>query len=144
MTKPEWIAHQSSHPRGLLGHLVARIMALDTAAANRMVIDTLAPGPGDQILEVGCGHGRSLRLIAARVSHGRVVGIDRGGKQRHRRSPSVLAYHRTILKSIAMVVEKVAAVEKRAVDGLFDEIIPSRGIAGLVASHLHRTAIAFT
>jgi len=76
MQKPEWLARQSSHPHGLLGHLVAAVMALDTASANRRVVDALASEPGDRILEVGCGHGRTLRRLAAHMGHGQVVGID--------------------------------------------------------------------
>ena len=117
MTKPEWIAHQSSHPRGLLGHLVARIMALDTAAANRMVIDTLAPGPGDQILEVGCGHGRSLRLIAARVSHGRVVGIDPSDVM----CAVASRHNRRLIRAERVMVERGEAQSVPAPDDSFDK-----------------------
>ena len=36
-----------------------------------------APGPADRILEVGCGHGVLVSLLAAQLSTGSVVGIDR-------------------------------------------------------------------
>jgi ubiquinone/menaquinone biosynthesis C-methylase UbiE len=76
MPKPEFIARQSAHPRGLIGHIVARVMALDTAAANAWVLDSLAPKPGETILELGCGHGRTLRRVAELVGSGQVVGVD--------------------------------------------------------------------
>lgn len=76
MAKSELIARQSAHPRGLLGHFVARAMALDTAAVNRRMLEALEPKPGEIILEVGCGHGRALRSVADRILHGGVMGID--------------------------------------------------------------------
>jgi len=74
MAKPEFIARQSAHPTGLLGHVVARIMALDTAAVNRRVLEVLEAKPGERILELGCGHGRALRRVAE--ASGYAVGVD--------------------------------------------------------------------
>ena len=76
MPKPLVIARQSAHPRGLLGHLVARVMALETRPLNQRVLEALEPKPGERILEVGCGHGRTLRRLAAAVAPGEVVGVD--------------------------------------------------------------------
>ena len=36
-----------------------------------------APGPADRILEVGCGHGVLVSLLAGQLSTGCVVGVDR-------------------------------------------------------------------
>jgi ubiquinone/menaquinone biosynthesis C-methylase UbiE len=76
MAKPEFIARQSAHPNGLIGHIVARVMALDTAAVNRRAVGRLDPKPGERILELGCGHGRTLRRVAGRVGHGFAAGVD--------------------------------------------------------------------
>ena len=76
MAKSERIARQSAHPSGLLGHVVARVMALDTAAVNRRAVEHLDPRPGERILELGCGHGRTLRRVAARVGRGFAAGVD--------------------------------------------------------------------
>lgn len=77
MPKSEIIARHSAHPRGLFGHLVAHGMARDTARVNRRVIDLLEPKPGERVLELGCGHGRTLRRVAAAVAPGgSVVGVD--------------------------------------------------------------------
>ncbi len=47
-------------------------------------LDALAIGPGRQVLEIGCGGGGLLALVAERVGPtGRVVGLDR--------DPTVLA-----------------------------------------------------
>lgn len=60
MEKPEWLGRQSSHPHGLLGHLVAAVMAIDTASANRRVVDALASEPGDRIPEARLGEIRRV------------------------------------------------------------------------------------
>jgi ubiquinone/menaquinone biosynthesis C-methylase UbiE len=90
MPKPDFIARQSAHPRGLFGHLVARVMARDTAAANAWVLKSLEAKPGEHILELGCGHGRALRQVSSRVGAGRVLGVDpskvmRAVAERHNR-----------------------------------------------------------
>jgi ubiquinone/menaquinone biosynthesis C-methylase UbiE len=51
-------------------------MALETNALNRRVVSALGPEPGERILELGCGHGRTVRRLAAAVAPGQVVGID--------------------------------------------------------------------
>ena len=39
--------------------------------------DLVAPAPTDRVLEVGCGHGVLLSLLAARLATGVAVGVDR-------------------------------------------------------------------
>jgi SAM-dependent methyltransferase len=75
MAKSELIARQSRQPSGWLGEIVARVMAFDTAHANRIAVERLAVQAGEAILEVGCGHGRTLARIA-QAPCGFVAGID--------------------------------------------------------------------
>jgi SAM-dependent methyltransferase len=75
MAKPELIARQSRLPTGLLGEIVARVMSLETRPANAAAVRALAPAGDDAILEVGCGHGRTLAGIAAGPC-GHLSGID--------------------------------------------------------------------
>jgi ubiquinone/menaquinone biosynthesis C-methylase UbiE len=49
------------------------------AASARLAwaADLVDPAPGDRILEVGCGHGVLVALLAERLTTGHVVGLDR-------------------------------------------------------------------
>ena len=74
--KPEWIARQSSHPTGLVGHVVAHVMGWDTQSANAFARDALPVQSGDSVLEIGCGHGRGVKALATAGIAGRIVGVD--------------------------------------------------------------------
>ena len=74
--KPEWIARQSSRPRGWLGEIVARVMSYETIRVNRIALEHLAVGAGEAVLDVGCGHGRTLAALERDGTAGFVAGID--------------------------------------------------------------------
>jgi len=76
MGKPVFIARQASYPTGVLGWIVAQIMSRETGWENRRAIDLLDLKPGQAVLDIGCGHGASLKELARRVEHGRVTGLD--------------------------------------------------------------------
>jgi len=76
MAKPEFIARQSSRPSGWLGEIVARVMALETEPVNRVALEELAVQPGEAVLEVGCGHGRTLARLARAPGAGFLAGVD--------------------------------------------------------------------
>lgn len=76
MRRPQFIAEHARNARGLLGRLIAFIMAHETWSQNVRVMDALGIEQGDHVLDIGCGHGRSLAELAARAPRGRVVGID--------------------------------------------------------------------
>lgn len=76
MKRSSLLARQGRQPSGLLGHLVGRIMARETEAANRIALDRLELAPTDRLLEVGFGHGRTLAAAAERVTQGRLAGVD--------------------------------------------------------------------
>jgi ubiquinone/menaquinone biosynthesis C-methylase UbiE len=76
MAKPELIARQSRRPSGWLGEVVARVMAFETQPANRIAVEALAVQPGEAVLEIGCGHGRTLARIASATPGTFLAGID--------------------------------------------------------------------
>ena len=76
MRRPEFIARQSSRPRGIIGRFLGRIMAIETASLNSEALGLLALQASDHLLEVGFGHGRTIRLAAAQVPQGFVAGVD--------------------------------------------------------------------
>jgi ubiquinone/menaquinone biosynthesis C-methylase UbiE len=76
MRRPQFIAEQARNARGLLGRLIAFIMARETWRQNLRAMDALGIEQGDHVLDIGCGHGRSLTELAARAPQGHVVGAD--------------------------------------------------------------------
>jgi len=118
MPKLEWIARQSAHPAGWLGHVVARVMALETAAVNRRVLAALEPKSGEHILELGCGHGRALRRVARRAAPGVAVGVDPSAVMRN-------VARRHLRRAIAGGHARVEAGDSRSIpapDDAFDKL----------------------
>jgi ubiquinone/menaquinone biosynthesis C-methylase UbiE len=76
MRRPVFIAEQARDARGPLGRIIAFLMAHETWAQNRRVIDALNVVRGDHVLDIGCGPGRSLATLASVAQEGRVVGAD--------------------------------------------------------------------
>jgi len=76
MRKPLFIARQGRRPSGLLGRLVARIMSVETAPENARALELLDIRPWDHLLEVGCGHGRTLVEAVRRAEGVRATGVD--------------------------------------------------------------------
>jgi len=67
--------NQFARPSGLLGRLAGRIMA-KSDADDRWIVELLDVQPDDRVLDVGCGPGVTVGLIAERATAGRVYGID--------------------------------------------------------------------
>jgi ubiquinone/menaquinone biosynthesis C-methylase UbiE len=59
-----------------LGGLIARVMARETAHANRRALEILDLTAEDRVLEIGFGHGATLRRAADLVTGGFLAGID--------------------------------------------------------------------
>lgn len=66
---------QFGAPTGPGGWLAAHVVARLTAQANRWMVDCLEVGPGDRVLDVGCGPGLGV-AYAAGAGATRVVGVD--------------------------------------------------------------------
>jgi trans-aconitate methyltransferase len=48
-----------------------------TAHRQRWAVQTMAVAPDDQVLEIGCGRGAAVSLVAGHLTTGRIVAIDR-------------------------------------------------------------------
>jgi len=66
---------QFGHPSGRLGALAGLLMSR-TANDDRWVVDLLDVQPTDRCLDVGCGPGVTLQLLAERADAGLVAGVD--------------------------------------------------------------------
>jgi SAM-dependent methyltransferase len=66
---------QFARPTGWLGRLAGRLMA-KSDADDRWIVKLLDVQPDDRVLDVGCGPGVAVDLIAQRVSAGIVRGVD--------------------------------------------------------------------
>jgi SAM-dependent methyltransferase len=71
----------------------------------RWAVQTLAPGPDDQLLEIGCGPGVAVSLICERLVGGRIVAIDRSataiGRAARRNAEHVRA-GKAVLRTVAL------------------------------------------
>ncbi|MEO0917087.1 MAG: class I SAM-dependent methyltransferase [Pseudomonadota bacterium] len=76
MTKPEFIARQGRHPTGLLGTIVARVMARETRPENRPALELLDLEDGDRLINIGCGHGETLFTADRMVRLTTSAGVD--------------------------------------------------------------------
>lgn len=89
------LARQLAEPSGIAGSLCGAAMDMANRAPLRMAIDTLCPGPGEAVLDAGCGTGAAseemLRRAACRIvavdqsatmirrARSRMAKVDRGG-----------------------------------------------------------------
>lgn len=76
MRRPKFIARQGRRPSGLLGRVIAQIMARESAAENRIALDLLDLQTGNAVLEIGFGHGRLIAELAKRCPQGSITGLD--------------------------------------------------------------------
>ncbi len=66
---------QFGEPTGGRGWLAAQVVARLTGDANRWMVDCLGVGPGDRMLDVGCGPGLAVSY-AAETCGAWAVGVD--------------------------------------------------------------------
>jgi ubiquinone/menaquinone biosynthesis C-methylase UbiE len=78
---PIWaaIGRQLQNPSGLGGRLIARLMAVANRSSNRIAIRALDCSPDNTILDLGCGSGTALRVLAAMAGQGLILGLDHSG-----------------------------------------------------------------
>ena len=82
-------------------------------------VDALALQPGDRVLEIGCGHGVAVSLIAEKLDGGSVVAIDRSPKMiaaAQRRNTDHVSAGRASFQT-------VSAAEARFGEARFDKVL---------------------
>ena len=75
---PIWaaIGRQLQNPSGFGGRLIARMMPIANRRSNRIAIRALDCSPDNTILDLGCGSGTAVRLLAAMAGQGLILGLD--------------------------------------------------------------------
>jgi ubiquinone/menaquinone biosynthesis C-methylase UbiE len=76
MRRPVFIAEHARDAKGVLGRIIASLMAHETWAQNRRAIDAPGVARGHHVLDIGCGSGRSLAALTNLAPEGRIVGAD--------------------------------------------------------------------
>lgn len=76
MKRPTFIARQAGHPAGWFGRLLLRVMARETSRFNHEILDAVSIAGNERVLEIGFGHGWTLRDAAARSPSATFAGID--------------------------------------------------------------------
>jgi len=67
---------QFALPTGVLGRVVGRFMARANATLTRRAVEAVPLAGGETVLEIGCGPGTGLVLLATALPAGRVFGAD--------------------------------------------------------------------
>jgi SAM-dependent methyltransferase len=70
------VTSQLAGPHGPFARWVTQGMLRANADTNRWVADSLELTGTEDVLELGCGPGHLLGLVASRLDTGRVVGVD--------------------------------------------------------------------
>jgi ubiquinone/menaquinone biosynthesis C-methylase UbiE len=63
-------------PAGRFGRLLGHVMALQHKSLTRWTIDLMKVQPADRVLDVGCGGGMAVKLLAQSATEGFVAGLD--------------------------------------------------------------------
>ena len=70
------VGRQQRCPTGWWGRLIGERMGRQHLPETLWTVSLLDVAPTDWVLDIGCGAGRAIELVAARVPDGHVCGID--------------------------------------------------------------------
>jgi ubiquinone/menaquinone biosynthesis C-methylase UbiE len=121
--EPGWRS-QFGHPRGFLGWLAGHLMARKNAAMNETAVELLQVEPGDAVLEIGFGHGRTLSSLVDLVgqvehSEGFVAGVDPSQTMLRQ----ARRWNRTAVRSGRLDLAEASAERISHADARFDKVI---------------------
>ena len=93
---------------------------MGTASARlAWAAEVAAPRPADRVLEVGCGHGVLLDLMAARVTVGTVVGVDRSATM----TTAAAARNRAAVEAGRVQLRTSTLLDADLADAVFDLVV---------------------
>lgn len=115
--RPTLIAKQSSNPSGVLGRLISNIMAMETSRENGITLDRLELRQGNRLLEVGFGHGKTIKRAASLYSGGFIAGVDVSDLMVHMASRR----NRSLTKTGRVELKRGDASALPFADGSFDK-----------------------
>lgn len=118
MRRPTFIARQAGRPAGWFGRVLLRVMARETSTFNREVLDALAIADGERVLEIGFGHGQTLREAATRGPGAKFAGIDIAPDAQR----VALRRCRTLIDSGRLELQTGDAAALPWGDGIFDAV----------------------
>jgi ubiquinone/menaquinone biosynthesis C-methylase UbiE len=109
-------------PAGWFGRLLGHVMALQHKSLTRWTIGLMEVQPSDRVLDIGCGGGMAVKLLARAAAEGFVAGVDYSrdmvGQATRRNAKSVKAGRAYIVHGNAMALpyadesfDKVCGVE---------------------------------
>ena len=73
----ESLGRQLSHPSGWTGHLTGALMRILNRQCNRLAVEALRIKSTQTVLEIGCGPGEALALLAKEAPDACLHGLDR-------------------------------------------------------------------
>lgn len=113
------ILEQCRKPRGLRGAAFGHWMARSHRPLTEWVVDLLKVQPDDHVLDVGCGSGMAIQILAGIASQGFVMGVDYSdvmvGQARQRNAVGLRA------RRVVINLGDVAALPYR--DRSFDKVV---------------------
>lgn len=119
MRRLEFMARQSRKPFGIIGSIIGRIMAKETAGDNMRAIEISDIRPHDHVIDIGTGHGRSLGQIAGFASAGLAVGVDFSQVMLDIASKR----NETLIRAGRIRLQKASSDRLPFADGYFDKAI---------------------